>query len=820
MRILLFILCLMLAPLPALAEKSIDDVADSWVKDEIGREPYTIDNWLTAPKDLIVGRQVSDTMGGILGRIKDRMNEEEGSFGKPNRRRGPCGAAAVRQASGIAADSGYSQIFRAIAGNTVEVFGAIPGLIAKTARFLGEKALEEVEKAVRDHFRTQSPEEYTLSKSQEGCSLEMRVIWKKDEEKYKFMILGDCGCNRVRCWNFEDREIPLGRFSVMGEGSVVPRVTQKADGTKEIQFVVGRITSLQVRADCCGEGQTGAQLDADPYWVNLMPDGTSAAPTTPRPTTGGGSSRPVTGTSGSSGGTAVTPPATPQPQPINPNDPAGIGVRPPEMTEPVNVPNVPEGPLCEAEKNALIDAAFAEEHKANRNAQLAANYVVDLAFAGGHHPEAPQRLRDELQKWSTIRDRWIRTADAITNARKALQALAVKPCPPPAGGAGTTGAVGGGTGTTGSDGASGQSQPKQEKCPECVPIRQQLENAKAEKKKAEDELKQKRQALTPLNNEIEQARERVERARKPLSGERGVGGESTDTETGITTSSYDTGDGRVRIAVTDKDGNVIDERFRVRSSSADRRAQLERAEEALQQLLDRKAELESQIQTLEQAIVKLSKQIAELEKALEECLKKCNRLPAKADTGVSIELEDAHSVDGTNPLDAHSVGHLGPQDNNKVIRDLPPVTPKPVAQPQPIPVPYPAETPKPAVQVGQTPPAAAPPPLSVSHSGVIGFTHTVGESPCPQPAGSVTLRAASGHVLEISPPSVGGTLSSRLNLSVSGNNTAAPVIDAQFNCSSPANGSFSGNVQATVRDTATGETTTVTVPASGSVNGG
>lgn len=811
MRLLLILLCLALVPVPALAEKSIDDVADSWVKDEIGRKPYTVDNWLTAPKDLIVGRQVSDTMGGILGRIKDRMNEEEGSFGKPNRRRGPCGAAAVRQASGIAADSGYSQLFRSIAGNTVEVFGAIPGLIAKTARFLGEKALEEVEKAVRDYFRTQEPEEYTLSKSQEGCSLEMRVIWKKGEEKYKFMILGDCGCNRVRCWNFEDREIALGRFSVMGEGSVIPRVTQKADGSKDIQFVVGRVGSVQVRADCCGEGQTGVQLDADPYWVNLMPDGTSVVPpppsTTPRTATGSsGGARPVARTPGSSGATVVvtTPP------PVDPNDPAGIGARSPQITEPVNVPKVPEGPLCEAEKNVLVNTAFAEEYRANDNALQAANYVATLAYAGGHHPEAPERLRDELRKWIAIRDRLIRAADAITAARKAIQALAVKPCdPPPAGSAGLTST--GGTGT--------RSQLKQEKCPQCVPIHGQLEKARAEKEKNESELKEKRKALTPLEDDIEKARERVERTRKPLSGERGVGGESTDTETGLTTSSYDTGDGRVRIAVTDKDGNVIDERFRVRSSAADRRAQLDRAEETQQQLLDCKIALDKQIHTLEEAVGKLARQIAELERALEECLKKCNGTPAATDAGVSIELEDAHGVEGTNPMDAHSIGHLGSQDNNKAIELIPEVTPKPVATPQPMPVPYPAEQPKPAVQVGSTPSAVAPPPLSVSYSGAISFAHTVGESSCPQPAGSVTLRAASGHMLEIMPPGASGTLASRLSLSVTGNNTASPAIAAAFNCSSPENGSFSGNIQATVRDTSTGEKATVTVPATGSVNG-
>ncbi len=643
MRILPLILLMLtlLTPLSAHADRDIDDVADGWVEDQIGREPAMIDGFLTAPKDLLVGRQVSDTMGGILGRIKEKLLQEEGSFGRPNRRRGPCGAAAVRQASGIASDSAHSQLFRTFAGNATEVFGAIPGLIAQTARFLAGKALEEAEKEVRGYFREQEPEEYTLSKSQEGCQLEMRVVWKKGDEKYFFMILGDCDCNEVRCWNFEDREIQLGRFSVVGEGRVIPRIQQQSDGSKEIKFSIGRVTSFILRADCCDDGQYGTS--ADPYWVNLGPIA-HATPTPPsRPTTGG-TSRPTTGTStGNSSGsdTSVTPPAQPQPEPIDPNDPGGIGVRPPEMTEPVNVPDVPEGPLCEEEKRALVDAAFTEEHKANRNALRAAHYVVDLAYAEGHHPEAPQRLQNELHKWIDIREHWIRIADQITTARKAIQALETKECDPPATGAGTgtgtsTGTTGGGGTATGGDsgtsgtGDDGKPEAKTDPCPQCNPIRQKLEKAKADKKQKETELREKRQSLTPLDGQINQAQQRVNRLRNNLAPERGVGAESTDVTTGITTSAYDTGDGRVRIAQTDAEGNLISEEFRTRTSNADRRAQLERAEEALEALNDRKDTINNQIRALEAEITKLTKTIADLTKQLADCIKKCKNPVAKA----------------------------------------------------------------------------------------------------------------------------------------------------------------------------------------------
>ncbi len=111
------------------------------------------------------------------------------------------------------------------------------------------------------------------------------------------------------------------------------------------------------------------------------------------------------------------------------------------------------------------------------------------------------------------------------------------------------------------------------------------------------------------------------------------------------------------------------------------------------------------------------------------------------------------------------------------------------------------------------------PPLQISTFGSFSFSHTVGSSPCPQSAGTVVINSNNGHPLNITGISVSGTLSSKLNVSPNGAPSVALQLQGQFNCSSPANGTFTGNVTGTVTDTVTGETAPVTVSASGSVSG-
>ena len=119
---------------------------------------------------------------------------------------------------------------------------------------------------------------------------------------------------------------------------------------------------------------------------------------------------------------------------------------------------------------------------------------------------------------------------------------------------------------------------------------------------------------------------------------------------------------------------------------------------------------------------------------------------------------------------------------------------------------------------GSTPQTPASTPLSISTDGNFNFTHSVGPSPCPTDAGVARISSNNGNPLSISDVSVSGDIADVLDVSIEDNNTANPGIRARFNCGSSARRSYSGQVTATVTDTVTGESQTITIPASGQVN--
>jgi hypothetical protein len=170
--------------------------------------------------------------------------------------------------------------------------------------------------------------------------------------------------------------------------------------------------------------------------------------------------------------------------------------------------------------------------------------------------------------------------------------------------------------------------------------------------------------------------------------------------------------------------------------------------------------------------------------------------------------------DQLNPYSSNSLLGLQMQDDSPspaeprpMIAVPTPTQPPPSQDPDPDP---PADEPEPDQPVTSTP-------LVVTTSGNPSFVHTVGSSPCPQSAGSIGVSSNNGNPLTVSNVAVGGSLSSRLNTRVSGNNSSSPSIVTDFNCSSAANGSFSGNTTATVTDQTTGESQQISVAGSGRV---
>lgn len=222
---------------------------------------------------------------------------------------------------------------------------------------------------------------------------------------------------------------------------------------------------------------------------------------------------------------------------------------------------------------------------------------------------------------------------------------------------------------------------------------------------------------------------------------------------------------------------------------------------------------------------KIAKKWADIADQITANRKAIQKIPVKPcppKGGTSVELEGANAVGGTNPFSPKDIEKTGDeqQQGGVMTPPAPPVVTPPVTQP-PVQQP-PVTTPPTTTPPAATPPVAQPPqpPLQLQYAGGISFIHQVGATSCPQEAGGISLNAKSGHALEVLSITVTGTIKPKLSLTKERNKTPSPFVKAKFNCSSPENGAFTGQVTIMVRDTVTGETATITAPATGTVNGG
>jgi len=162
-------------------------------------------------------------------------------------------------------------------------------------------------------------------------------------------------------------------------------------------------------------------------------------------------------------------------------------------------------------------------------------------------------------------------------------------------------------------------------CPPCKPIQDKITEVARE---SGDLLKQRSGKLGEKNQKESdkgKVEQQIERLQSRLRGEAGTGGESTDAE-GNTTSSYDMGDGRVRIRVTDAQGNVISERFRQRESTADIQAGLDAKKKELEQIEKDIGQLQKDIDEIDKKREELKKKYDNLQKALTDCVERlCNQ---------------------------------------------------------------------------------------------------------------------------------------------------------------------------------------------------
>lgn len=183
-----------------------------------------------------------------------------------------------------------------------------------------------------------------------------------------------------------------------------------------------------------------------------------------------------------------------------------------------------------------------------------------------------------------------------------------------------------------------------------------------------------------------------------------------------------------------------------------------------------------------------------------------------------IELENAVSVGGVNafnPKEVEQIGRGGGKPESvKVI--APPVSVQPPVKTPPVKPAVAVATPvvPTAVQPEPKPEPVKDVPFEVSSGGSVQFAHTVGTSSCPQDAGTITV--STNQAAGIAGVDCSGTIASRLTTIPSGSGNLH-TVKVLFNCSSAEKGNYSGNVAVRVRNTQTGETKTVSVPASGTV---
>lgn len=222
------------------------------------------------------------------------------------------------------------------------------------------------------------------------------------------------------------------------------------------------------------------------------------------------------------------------------------------------------------------------------------------------------------------------------------------------------------------------------------------------------------------------------------------------------------------------------------------------------------ASLKKEAEDLEKKLDRLDEHFSTVVTMLRNCEKKyCE---GGAATNVDVKLDQANKISGTNPFDVNDVERAGV--NTYGSSDSPSYPPSDSPSPSPSPPVVPAT---PSTPVTPTTPSASS--LRVStRGGPFSFSHIVEQSPCPTPAGSVTITSNNRHALLVSNISVSGSIASVLNVTAGSNGSQTPFLIAEFNCSSSSTGTYSGNVSATVTDSVTSESQPITISASGTVN--
>lgn len=283
------LLCAFSGAIPqAYAEESPDDAVDKWltnvaqievdsiadkILDDLRKQGFpTSGNRRDALKGLVkknlkksMKQSVrTEDMDAIVRKIAAAMTQK----GKPVRR--ATMEIAYALPSDLSFSRGISGMFNTYLDLAESVLTGGIGTAKKLVLMTGKKlALEAAKKMLgklkqlQDKLKKKGGVEvYRSSRETKGCDISMAVFWNKVSGVYKFVILGDCNCEKIG-------KVYLGRWSVTGKGKAKWRNGRIAD--LSIRTSENPKRGIKVHGYCCGkkENSTTYTRNDNPWDIKI-----------------------------------------------------------------------------------------------------------------------------------------------------------------------------------------------------------------------------------------------------------------------------------------------------------------------------------------------------------------------------------------------------------------------------------------------------------------------------------------------------------------------------------------------------------------------
>lgn len=293
--LLLSAFALIALPATARADRTpVETHADRWLDQRDGEETYSewaVRNLTTDIVERLIGPAATGTKKQIADRVSAGVAQMRGQ------RMSKCAKAAVELAHSQTLVMDRREV---MVGSGQMLWGTLSGAAggAGTAqdltRFFGreladkilesvrQKAMDRARDDIRDFFKRDGVETDQANDARGPCKTFYRMVWDKGQERYDFIIVGDCGCAVTA------DGVRLARWSVQGSGSVIPSLHYSEAQGISIRFDVGPAT-LRVTAACCDAGgresyerfpNSGESGDAwvGAEWRNAPGSGRTATP--------------------------------------------------------------------------------------------------------------------------------------------------------------------------------------------------------------------------------------------------------------------------------------------------------------------------------------------------------------------------------------------------------------------------------------------------------------------------------------------------------------------------------------------------------------